>query len=75
MELPGEDWGGDPSPRPGMRERERGKYCRVVLKRFCRKDLDINHLLYFYFFNAVTTTITTANAAVAATTFYIVNFN
>jgi len=23
MELPGEDRGGDPSPRPGMRERER----------------------------------------------------
>jgi len=23
MELPGEDWGGDPSPRQGMRERER----------------------------------------------------
>jgi len=21
MELPGEDWGGDPSPRPGMRKR------------------------------------------------------
>ena len=23
MELPGEDRGGDPSPQPGMRERER----------------------------------------------------
>ena len=25
MELPGKDRGGDPSPRPGMRERERGE--------------------------------------------------
>ena len=47
-ELPGDDWGGDTSPRPGMREREREEtthththtlmhllmhmYTRVVLK-------------------------------------------
>ena len=33
MELPGEDRGGDPSPRPGMIERERAAVAVVQMLR------------------------------------------
>ena len=36
MELPGEDRGGDPSPRPGMRE----SICKVLLSQGIRPWVD-----------------------------------
>jgi len=46
-ELPGDDWGGDTSPRPGMREREREEkdtvnrclFSKEELRRYLKKQL------------------------------------
>jgi len=49
MELPGEDRGGDPSPRPGMRERERERDTQMSwYSQFCQQRLSLTTKLRIY---------------------------